>query len=173
MPTLPKTKSPTTLSPPRTSLTSDPRLRKQPQLVESSLPDTIPASFYTPGQRLSLDDIAALLAYNDANVLSVLKLRTEHNAPIRNPRNGWVEDLLRMSGLSGILTSVGVLVFFRAALNSSSCRRQPSPGQPPRTMLPCCMLQSLTQSLIPLCCQGDIKAMAEASAATTAYHCWS
>eukprot|EP00899_Mesostigma_viride_P026214 jgi/Mesvir1/6778/Mv18966-RA.1 len=56
-----------------------------PMAVESSLQDAISASFYTPGQRLSLDDIAALLDFSDAAVLSVLKLRNEHNAGPDSP----------------------------------------------------------------------------------------
>eukprot|EP00899_Mesostigma_viride_P025485 jgi/Mesvir1/6120/Mv00825-RA.1 len=64
-----------------------------PMAAESSLPYTIPASFYMPGQRLSLVDIDdTLLAYNAAAVISVLKLRKEHDAPIRNPRSGQVME---------------------------------------------------------------------------------
>eukprot|EP00899_Mesostigma_viride_P001978 jgi/Mesvir1/11781/Mv00148-RA.1 len=37
-----------------------------PIAVETSLPDSISSSFYMPGARLSLDDIAAFLGFSDA-----------------------------------------------------------------------------------------------------------
>eukprot|EP00899_Mesostigma_viride_P018114 jgi/Mesvir1/26303/Mv04475-RA.1 len=63
-----------------------------PIAVETSLPDSISSSFYMPGQRLSLDDIATFLGFSDAEVLCVLKLRNEHDASIRHPRTGQVMD---------------------------------------------------------------------------------
>eukprot|EP00899_Mesostigma_viride_P011026 jgi/Mesvir1/19925/Mv13193-RA.1 len=60
--------------------------------AETSLPASIPSSFYVPGQRLSLANIATLLAYNDAAVISVLKLRDDNDAPIRHPTSGQVME---------------------------------------------------------------------------------
>eukprot|EP00899_Mesostigma_viride_P015776 jgi/Mesvir1/2419/Mv22155-RA.1 len=63
-----------------------------PIVAETSLPDSISSSFYMPDKRLSLDDIAVFLGFSNADVLNVLKLRNEHDAPIRHPCSGQVLD---------------------------------------------------------------------------------
>eukprot|EP00899_Mesostigma_viride_P013792 jgi/Mesvir1/22413/Mv17894-RA.1 len=133
--------------------------------AESSLPDTISASFYTPGQRLSLDDIAVLLDFSDAAVLSVLKLRNQHDAPIRNPRSGRVEDAPSDEWPKWepkdcrrvyLISCCPELVELQARAIA-----RPAPATD-NTVL----LQNLAQSFTTV--QGDIKVLTEASAAATA-----
>eukprot|EP00899_Mesostigma_viride_P001082 jgi/Mesvir1/10975/Mv13719-RA.1 len=136
-----------------------------PIAAETSLPDAISSSFYMPGQRLSLADIDTLLAYNDAAVTSVLKLRNDNDAPIRHPKSGQVMEAAsdewphwdeRQRRLACLISCCPELVELPATTIA-----RPAPATDVNVQL-----QDVAQSFTTV--QGDIKVLTEASAAATA-----
>eukprot|EP00899_Mesostigma_viride_P016311 jgi/Mesvir1/24681/Mv21973-RA.1 len=147
------------------SKTSEATSEATPIAAETSLPDAISSSFYMPGQRLSLADIDTLLAYNDAAVTSVLKLRNDNDAPIRHPKSGQVMEAAsdewphwdeRQRRLACLISCCPELVELPATTIA-----RPAPATDVNVQL-----QDVAQSFTTV--QGDIKVLTEASAAATA-----
>eukprot|EP00899_Mesostigma_viride_P000949 jgi/Mesvir1/10855/Mv22893-RA.1 len=147
------------------SKTSEATSEATPIAAETSLPDAISSSFYMPGQRLSLADIDTFLAYNDAAVTSVLKLRNDNDAPIRHPKSGQVMEAAsdewphwdeRQRRLACLISCCPELVELPATTIA-----RPAPATDVNVQL-----QDVAQSFTTV--QGDIKVLTEASAAATA-----
>eukprot|EP00899_Mesostigma_viride_P023227 jgi/Mesvir1/4089/Mv08620-RA.1 len=133
--------------------------------TETSLPEAIPSAFYIPEQRLSLANLATLLAYNDAAVFNVLKLRSDHEAPIRHPYTGmileafsdeWRDWEADQRQLACLISCCPTLVELPATAIAGTAPASDITGQ----------LQDLAQSFTTV--QGEIKVLTEASAAATA-----
>eukprot|EP00899_Mesostigma_viride_P016231 jgi/Mesvir1/24609/Mv21926-RA.1 len=148
------------------SKTSEATSEATPVAAETSLPDAISSSFYMPSQRLSLADIDTLLAYNDAAVTSVLKLRNDNAAPIRHPKSGQVMEAAsdewphwdeRQRRLACLISCCPELVELPATTIA-----RPAPATDVYNV----QLQDVAQSFTTV--QGDIKVLTEASAAATA-----